>query len=75
MSRMSPPTIALDLRRERNEDHRFLYGLYASTRETELAQVMWSAREKQEFLRLQFDAQRKHYARQSTTPIPISTSW
>jgi ribosomal protein S18 acetylase RimI-like enzyme len=39
-----------------------LFQLYASTREMELAQVPWSAEQKQTFLEMQFAAQRSAYA-------------
>lgn len=39
----------------------FLYELYASTRERELAAVSWDAARKAAFLRMQFDAQHSHY--------------
>jgi ribosomal protein S18 acetylase RimI-like enzyme len=39
-----------------------LFQLYASTREMELAQVPWSAEQKQAFLEVQFTAQRNGYA-------------
>jgi ribosomal protein S18 acetylase RimI-like enzyme len=45
----------------RPEDQEFLAGLYASTREAELAPVPWSADEKAAFLKMQFDAQHRHY--------------
>ena len=51
----------LSLRPETDADMAFLMRLYASTREQELAQVPWSAAEKQAFLAQQFQAQRKHY--------------
>lgn len=43
------------------QDEGFLYRLYASTREDELAQVPWSASEKESFLRMQFALQHKYY--------------
>ena len=43
-------------------DDAFLLGLYASTRENELAPVPWSEAQKQAFLRMQFEAQTRHYA-------------
>ena len=39
----------------------FLYRVYASTREEELAVVPWNAEEKEVFLRMQFNAQHQHY--------------
>jgi ribosomal protein S18 acetylase RimI-like enzyme len=43
------------------DDQEFLYHLYASTRENELAVVDWSEAEKASFLRMQFNAQHKFY--------------
>lgn len=43
------------------EDDEFLLGLYASTREAELSQVVWPPGTKEAFLRQQFDAQRSEY--------------
>ena len=42
-------------------DREFLCRLYASTRQEELAPVPWSEPEKEAFLRLQFEAQDRHY--------------
>lgn len=47
-----------------DEDQEFLYGLYASTREEELAGVGWSPEEKETFLRMQFGAQHRFYQEQ-----------
>jgi ribosomal protein S18 acetylase RimI-like enzyme len=49
------------LRPETDADTPFLLRLYASTRETEMAAVPWSAEQKQAFLTGQFRAQRQHY--------------
>jgi ribosomal protein S18 acetylase RimI-like enzyme len=54
-----PPTITF--RPIRPEDGEFLYRLYASTREEELAQTDWGAEQKEAFLRQQFAAQHHHY--------------
>ncbi|MEP3437315.1 MAG: GNAT family N-acetyltransferase [Hoeflea sp.] len=43
------------------EDMGFLAGLYASTREDELAPLPWSAEQKAAFLQMQFEAQHSHY--------------
>ncbi len=47
-------------------DEGFLYRVYASTRQEELAQTGWDEAQKAAFLRMQFDAQasyyREHYA-------------
>jgi len=42
-------------------DREFLYDLYASTREDELAQTPWPDEFKQQFLRSQFELQHRHY--------------
>jgi ribosomal protein S18 acetylase RimI-like enzyme len=44
------------------EDEPFLFHLYASTREVELASFGWGEADKDAFLRLQFKAHRHHYA-------------
>ncbi len=42
-------------------DEEFLYRVYASTREAELALVDWDAAQKEAFLRMQFTAQHQYY--------------
>jgi ribosomal protein S18 acetylase RimI-like enzyme len=42
-------------------DEEFLYRVYASTREEELAPVPWDDEQKEAFLRMQFAAQHSHY--------------
>lgn len=49
------------LRDETAEDEDFLLRVYAGTREEELSRVPWSAEQKAEFVRMQFEAQRRHY--------------
>jgi ribosomal protein S18 acetylase RimI-like enzyme len=44
------------------DDERFLLGVYAGTREEELAPVPWSAEQKAAFVAHQFAAQSAHYA-------------
>jgi ribosomal protein S18 acetylase RimI-like enzyme len=44
------------------KDNEFLYRVYASTRQEELAQVDWDTAQKEAFLRMQFEAQAKYYA-------------
>lgn len=51
------------LRRVAPADRDFLAELYASTREAELAPVPWSAEQKRDFLRQQFDLQDHEYRR------------
>jgi ribosomal protein S18 acetylase RimI-like enzyme len=50
------------LRAVRDVDEAFMRGVYASTREEELAPVPWSAEEKDAFLAMQFAARSSHYA-------------
>ena len=45
----------------RNSDQSFLFELYASTREAELAQVPWTSEQKHAFLTMQFTAQTQGY--------------
>lgn len=52
----------ISLRPTTLEDNEFLYRVYASTRQEELAQVDWDAAQKEAFLRMQFGAQAKFYA-------------
>jgi ribosomal protein S18 acetylase RimI-like enzyme len=50
------------LRPETDADIDFLVGLYASTRETELAAMLhWTATQRESFVAQQFGAQRHHY--------------
>jgi GNAT superfamily N-acetyltransferase len=42
-------------------DRELLYRIYASTRAEELASVDWSPSDKEAFLRMQFEAQDRHY--------------
>jgi ribosomal protein S18 acetylase RimI-like enzyme len=51
----------LTLRRVLPEDGPFLFEVYASTRQEELAVVPWSAEQKQAFLSMQYEAQRRFY--------------
>lgn len=51
----------LTLRPITDEDDDFLFRLYASTRTEELALTDWSGDQKAAFLRMQFDAQHRHY--------------
>lgn len=47
-----------------DEDVSFLYQVYKETREEELAATGWGKEEKEAFLRMQFDMQRRSYALQ-----------
>jgi ribosomal protein S18 acetylase RimI-like enzyme len=53
-----------NLRPSTFDDEQFLYRLYASTREDELAVVTWSESEKETFLTTQFNAQHTFYHQQ-----------
>lgn len=52
------------LRPVQDSDDEFLLKVYGSTREQELAQVPWTAEQKLQFVRMQWDAQKSHYAAQ-----------
>jgi ribosomal protein S18 acetylase RimI-like enzyme len=51
----------LALRPIREEDAPFLYRLYASTRTEEMALLDWDDATKEQFLRMQFEAQHRDY--------------
>ena len=51
----------IELRAIGDADTGFLFEVYASTRAEELANIGWSDAQKDAFLRMQFDAQRKDY--------------
>jgi len=53
--------MTITLRAARSDDEPFLLQVYASTRADEMAMVPWSVEQKQAFVQMQFDAQRKHY--------------
>jgi ribosomal protein S18 acetylase RimI-like enzyme len=57
-------TAPISLRPITAQDEPFLYRVYASTREQELAVVPWSEAEKQAFLAMQFRAQSTYYREQ-----------
>jgi ribosomal protein S18 acetylase RimI-like enzyme len=42
-------------------DDEFILSVYASTREQEMAMVPWSAEQKAAFVRMQYEAQKRHY--------------
>jgi len=56
---LRPPGVTL--RPARAHDAPFLRRLYASTREQELAALAWSPTQRETFLRLQLEAQERHY--------------
>jgi ribosomal protein S18 acetylase RimI-like enzyme len=47
------------------DDDAFLLSVYASTRAQEMAMVPWTPEQKDAFVRMQFTAQKQHYAAQS----------
>ena len=51
----------ITFRPESADDAEFLFRLYASTRQSEMEMVPWSAEAKETFLRQQFEAQTDHY--------------
>jgi ribosomal protein S18 acetylase RimI-like enzyme len=54
----------ITLRPVQESDDEFLLKVYGSTREQELAQAPWTAEQKRQFVRMQWEAQRNHYAAQ-----------
>ena len=54
--------VNVTLRPVQQEDEALLLELYASTRAEELSRVPWSAEQKDAFVRMQFLAQKQHYA-------------
>jgi GNAT superfamily N-acetyltransferase len=52
----------ITLRPVRPSDEELLRELYHSTREQELAQVPWTPEQKQAFVQMQWQAQKRHYA-------------
>jgi ribosomal protein S18 acetylase RimI-like enzyme len=55
---------AITFRAIRPDDEAFLYAVYASTRQDELAPLGWSAAQQEAFLKMQFAAQRRSYTAQ-----------
>lgn len=55
------PSLTVTLRAVQGLDAEFLFAVYASTRTEELAQVGWTDAQRESFLRMQFDAQRRCY--------------
>lgn len=56
------PAREITLRPITGEDDEFLLSVYASTRSEEMAHVPWSAEQRDAFVRMQFGAQKQHYA-------------
>ena len=55
--------LGITYRSRTSADLAFLFAVYASTREEELAQTGWPVEARLAFLRQQFEAQRQHYDR------------
>lgn len=56
------PEKKITLRPVTEADDEFLLSLYAETRAEELARVLWAPEQKEAFVRMQFLAQKRHYA-------------
>lgn len=52
----------IGLRPVTGTDDEFVLSVYATTRAEELARVPWTAEQKDAFVRMQFEAQKRHYA-------------
>ncbi len=62
---MSIPEVTFrPIRKDDAKDLEILYRIYASTRADEMARVPWTDRQKEDFLRFQFDAQHRYYLEQ-----------
>jgi ribosomal protein S18 acetylase RimI-like enzyme len=59
------PDEQLTLRAALAADDDFIFTCYASTRAQEMAQAPWSPEQKQAFVRMQYLAQKQHYAAES----------
>jgi ribosomal protein S18 acetylase RimI-like enzyme len=53
--------MSVTLRPATTDDETFLFALYCSTREEEIAAWGWNTAQREAFLRMQFQAQRQHY--------------
>jgi ribosomal protein S18 acetylase RimI-like enzyme len=58
------PPWAISLRPVTAGDESLLLELYASTRADELVMAPWTSKQKEEFIRMQFEAQRQHYEKE-----------
>jgi len=56
--------VEITLRPVVSEDDDFLLSVYAGTRAQEMAMVPWTSEQKDSFVRMQFTAQKQHYAAQ-----------
>jgi ribosomal protein S18 acetylase RimI-like enzyme len=62
---------ALTLESERPDHKEFLFSVYAGTRMQEMVLTGWSAAQQEQFLRMQFEAQKRFYAAQ----FPQAEHW
>jgi ribosomal protein S18 acetylase RimI-like enzyme len=65
LSHAKTPDEQITLRAALAVDDDFIFTCYASTRAQEMAQVPWSPEQKQAFVRMQYLAQKQHYAAES----------
>ncbi|HEY2911838.1 MAG TPA: GNAT family N-acetyltransferase [Candidatus Angelobacter sp.] len=56
--------VKITLRPVQDSDNELLLKIYGSSREQEMAQVPWTPEQKQQFVRMQWEAQKNHYAAQ-----------
>ena len=61
----------ITLRPVRPSDEELLRELYHSTREQELAQVPWTPEQKQAFVEMQWQAQKRHYASEHPRAVHV----
>ena len=66
---MSTINYTITIRPARDDERPFLYRVYASTRQAEVAQTGWSAVEQEAFLMQQFEFQDQHYRRYDPPPL------
>lgn len=56
--------VKITLRPVQDSDNELLLKIYRSTREQEMAQAPWTPEQKQQFVRMQWEAQKNHYEAQ-----------
>lgn len=64
MNTLDDKAASIKLRPAHPEDEPFLFAVYCSTRVEELALTNWAPPQKDSFLRMQFEAQRRSYSQQ-----------
>ena len=65
----------LSLRPSQPQDEAFLRSVYASTRAGEISLFGWHSSQAEIFLRMQFDAQDRHFRGNYRTAGSISSNW